>query len=98
LPEINSKEEKKMADMLHQIHIKAAPEKVYEALTTDAGLRSWWTNDSVAKPEVGSVAEFGFNDRATVFSMRVTELKPNQRVVWECLGNIDEWIGARLVW
>ena len=87
-----------MADMLHQIQIKATPEKVYEALTTHTGLRSWWTSDSVAKPEVGSIAEFGFNNRATVFRMRVAELKPNQRVVWECLGDLDEWIGTRLVW
>jgi len=87
-----------MAEMLHQIQIKASPEKVYEALTAQNGLRSWWTSDTVAKPEVGSVAEFGFNNRATVFRMRVAELTPNQHVIWECLGDIDEWIGTRLIW
>ena len=87
-----------MADMLHQIQIKDSPEKVYEALTTQTGLQNWWTTDTAAKPEVGSIAEFGFNNRATVFRMRVAELKPHQRVVWECLGDMDEWVGTRLVW
>lgn len=87
-----------MADMLHQIQINVPPAKVYEALTTQTGLQSWWTGDCVAQPEVGSIAEFGFNHHATVFRMRVGELAANQRVVWECLGNVEEWLGTRLTW
>jgi uncharacterized protein YndB with AHSA1/START domain len=37
-----------MAEMKHQIPIKAAPEKVYAAITTQAGLRGWWTADTKA--------------------------------------------------
>jgi uncharacterized protein YndB with AHSA1/START domain len=32
-----------MADLKHQISINAAPEKVYAAIATQAGLRSWWS-------------------------------------------------------
>lgn len=87
-----------MADALHQIQIEATPERVFAAITTSAGLRGWWTDDSVAEPRVGSTAEFGFGNRATVFRMRIAELKPNARVVWECLGDVDEWNGTRLTW
>jgi uncharacterized protein YndB with AHSA1/START domain len=88
---------KTMADMLHQIGIDALPRAVLAALTTEAGLRAWWTADSVARPELGSVAEFGFGNRATVFRMRVAELS-DTRVMWECLGDHDEWRGTRLTW
>ncbi len=87
-----------MADMHHEISIAAAPEKVYEALTAEEGLRSWWTADSVAESTVGSIAEFGFMNRGTVFRMRVDELVPGKRVVWSCLGDPEEWKDTKLVW
>jgi uncharacterized protein YndB with AHSA1/START domain len=87
-----------MADMYHAISIAAPAEKVYEAIVTQAGLRAWWTADSVAEARVGSTAEFGFRNRAAVFRMRVEELQPGRRVVWACLGDVDEWKGTRLTW
>jgi len=87
-----------MADMYHEIQINASPTKVYEAITTQKGLRGWWTGDSVAEPKVGSVAEFGFSKRATLFRMCIAELIPEKRVIWECLGDFDEWIGTKLIW
>ncbi|HEX9588168.1 MAG TPA: antibiotic biosynthesis monooxygenase [Bradyrhizobium sp.] len=49
-----------MAEIRHQIAIEAPPEKVYAALATQAGLRSWWTADTVADHKTGGKAEFGF--------------------------------------
>lgn len=80
-----------MADMLHEITIAAPPAGIYDALTTQDGLRGWWTADSEARPEVGSVALFGFDDRAIVFRMRIDALVPEWRVAWTCLGDVDEW-------
>jgi uncharacterized protein YndB with AHSA1/START domain len=87
-----------MAEMHHEIQIEASPQKVYDAITAQEGLRSWWTADSVAKPSVGTIAEFGFDKRTILFRMRVEELKPGKRVVWACLGDPDEWKGTRLTW
>ncbi len=87
-----------MADMHHAIGIGASPQKVYEAIATEEGLRSWWTADSTADPEAGGMAEFGFDNRGTVFHMRIEELRPGARVVWSCQGDPDEWKGTRLVW
>ena len=87
-----------MPAMLHQIQIKASAEKVYAAITTEPGLSGWWTGDTVAQPQVGTIAGFGFSNRATLFRMQIVELKPNRRVVWHCLGDIDEWAGTKLIW
>ncbi|MGD2068166.1 MAG: SRPBCC domain-containing protein [Gemmatimonadota bacterium] len=85
-----------MADILHWIEVEAPPAAVFEALTTEPGLSAWWTADVEALPVEGSVAVFGFNDRAVVFRMRIDELTPNERVRWTCLGDFDEWKGTRL--
>jgi len=84
--------------MLHQIDIQASPAKVYDALTTADGLRSWWTDDCTAEPRVGSIAEFGFFARKVVFRMRIDELTPDRRIVWKCVAGPDEWPETRIVW
>ena len=87
-----------MPDMRHEIAIEAPPEKIYEAITTQAGLCGWWTSDSVAEPRLGSIAEFGFFKHETVFRMRIDKLSPRKRIVWTCLGDPDEWKGTKLTW
>jgi uncharacterized protein YndB with AHSA1/START domain len=86
-----------MTDMLHEIHVAASPKAVIDAITTQEGLRAWWTADSVAEPKAGTDAEFGFGKRATLFRMKIAELTA-KKVVWECLGDVEEWRGTRLVW
>jgi uncharacterized protein YndB with AHSA1/START domain len=87
-----------MAEIKHQISIKAAPEKVYKAIATQAGLRSWWTADTIADQKVGGKAEFGFDKRAMVFRMKIEKLDPVKRVVWSCHGDHPEWAGTVLTW
>ncbi|MBI2311143.1 MAG: SRPBCC domain-containing protein [Betaproteobacteria bacterium] len=87
-----------MPEICHRIEIKAPPAKVYYALIAAPGLKGWWTGDVVAEPKVGSIAEFGFSNRSTLFRMKIAELKPMQRVVWECVGDVDEWTGTRIIW
>jgi uncharacterized protein YndB with AHSA1/START domain len=87
-----------MIDNHHAIDMAAPPAKIYEAITSAASLRAWWTPDAAAEATVGSVAEFGFFNRAVVFRMKVAELVPDARVVWECIGGPDDWPGTRLTW
>jgi uncharacterized protein YndB with AHSA1/START domain len=87
-----------MAEIKHQIPISATPEKVYAALTTEKGLRGWWTADSKTDDKVGGKAEFGFDKRGTVFRMNIEKLEPNQLVVWKCHGDNPEWNGTTLTW
>jgi len=87
-----------MAELRHQIPINAAPEKVYAALSTQAGLRGWWTLDATADEKVGGKAEFGFDNRQTIFRMKIEKLEPGKQVVWSCHGEQPEWIGTILTW
>ena len=87
-----------MADILHRIVIAAPPERVFDAITTAEGLRSWWTKDSTAEPKAGSVAVFKFNGGKVVFRMRIDALDPGRKVEWTCLGDWPEWGDTTLSW
>ena len=80
----------------HRVGIKALPEIIYEALTTDEGLARWWTNDISGAGDVGSIIEFRFNGGGPDFE--VTELIPNRRVRWRHSGNVPEaWMGTEIL-
>jgi uncharacterized protein YndB with AHSA1/START domain len=87
-----------MAEIKHQIPINTTPDKVYLALATQAGLRSWWTADATAEERVGGKAEFGFDQRKMVFRMKIEKLEPGKQVVWSCHGDHPEWAGTTLTW
>jgi uncharacterized protein YndB with AHSA1/START domain len=87
-----------MAEIKHQIPIKASPQKVYAALATQTGLRGWWTADTTVDERVGGKAEFGFEKRGMVFRMSIDKLEPAKRVVWSCHGDHPEWNGTVLTW
>jgi len=87
-----------MPDLTHQIAINASPQQVYAALTTRAGLASWWTADARADEKVGGAAEFGFNKRGSVYRMVIQALDPGKQVVWNCQGDNPEWAGTTLTW
>jgi uncharacterized protein YndB with AHSA1/START domain len=81
-----------MTSIRHNVAIKATPEKIYKAITTQEGLANWWTNDTTAKPEVGFVNVFIFGKFRN--EMKVTELTSNKKVQWECINSIPEWTGT----
>jgi len=60
-----------VADLLHQIDIKASPQQVYAAFATSSGLASWWTTDAHAELKIGGKAEFGFNKRGVIYRMTI---------------------------
>ncbi len=79
-----------MPEILHTLPIHGPQSKVYQALTEQEGLRSWWTRFATAEPTIGYINEFGFGGEFK-FEMRVDELKPDTRVKWTCLGGHPEW-------
>lgn len=87
-----------MPELKHQIAIKSTPEKVYAALSTQAGLRHWWTADANVEEKAGGNADFGFDKRATVFRMKIEKLNPGKEVVLSCHGDNPEWAGTTLTW
>ncbi|HEY2148183.1 MAG TPA: SRPBCC domain-containing protein, partial [Pirellulales bacterium] len=87
-----------MVELLHQIDIQAPAARVYDAITSPDGLRSWWTDDCTAEPRVGSIAEFRFFGGKVVFRMRIEELIPARHIVWKCIAGPDEWPETHIAW
>lgn len=86
-----------MVDILHRVGVAgAAPEAVYEALTTIDGLAGWWTDDTEGDERVGGVIRFRFP--AGGFDMEVVELVPGRRVRWRVVDGPAEWVGTTVTW
>jgi len=83
-----------MAEIIHQLVIKANPGKVYEAIITQEGLASWWCKNTIARPEVGFTNVFAFGTDRSEF--KVSNLSPNKNVEWKCINSNDEWVGTRV--
>jgi len=91
-----------MVDILHRTGIKAPINEVYKALTTRDGLAGWWTRDTQGDGKVGGVLHFGFRNpdgtELGAFDIKVLELRPAERVLWQVVGGPDEWIGTTILW
>ena len=90
-----------MANILHRVGIKAPLEEVYRALITREGLAAWWTTETRAESKVGGALHFGFTAGGTelgAFDMKVLELQPDARVLWQVLGGPEEWVDTKISW
>ncbi|MFI7542608.1 SRPBCC domain-containing protein [Actinoplanes sp. NPDC049599] len=86
-----------MVDILHKVGIKGSAAAVYAALTGTEGLAGWWTTDTAGDGEnVGGVLTFRF--AAGGFDMKVRQLDPGKRVLWEVIDGPEEWIGTHVDW
>jgi uncharacterized protein YndB with AHSA1/START domain len=85
-----------MADILHRIGIRSPIQDAYKALATREGLAGWWTTNTQGQSKVGGVLEFRFG--AGGFDMKVLELEPGRRVLWEVVDGPEEWIGTKVRW
>jgi uncharacterized protein YndB with AHSA1/START domain len=84
-----------MPDILHKVGIKSASlDDVYNALATIEGLSSWWTGDTRGESKVGGELQFRFGDGG--FDMKVLELEPGKRVLWQVVDGPEEWRGTKI--
>jgi uncharacterized protein YndB with AHSA1/START domain len=84
------------APLVHQVNVKATPDTIYKAVSTEAGLQAFWTSDSTAEPRVGSIGTFGFGGPTQ--RMRVDELVPGKHVKWTGLADFPNWGGTTVTW
>lgn len=87
-----------MADLVHLVPIGVSPAEVFAALTTDKGLKGWWTAEAQAEPKEGGLAQLWFDEGEVLFNMRIATFEPAKRVVWTCQSEVEEWDGTRLEW
>jgi uncharacterized protein YndB with AHSA1/START domain len=85
----------KMEKIEHINYIKSPIAAVYKTLSTQQGLGAVWTTELIVKPEVGFINEFDFGDNDNT-KMKVIELSPNKKILWECIDSDPEWIGTKI--
>jgi uncharacterized protein YndB with AHSA1/START domain len=85
-----------MPDILHRVGIKSSQVQVYQALATREGLAGWWTSNTQGEGKVGGVLQFRFG--AGGFDMKVLELHPASRMLWQVVEGPPEWIGTTVSW
>ena len=84
-----------MPDILHKVGIRSSSlNDAYNALTTLEGLSAWWTTDTQGESKVGSVLRFRFGSGG--FDMKVLELHPAKRVLWQVVDGPEEWLGTTI--
>ncbi|MGH8651530.1 MAG: SRPBCC family protein [Gammaproteobacteria bacterium] len=84
-----------MPDILHRVEVKSSPNETYRALATREGLAGWWTTDTQGNCDVGGVIQFRFGARGSI-DMKVLELDPAKRVLWQVVGGPADWIGTKV--
>ena len=88
-----------MLDILHRVGIKSPLGEVYKALATREGTAAWWTVDTKGESNVGGRLQFNFSADGRHlggFDMKVLELVPDTRVLWEVIEGPAEWVGTRI--
>jgi uncharacterized protein YndB with AHSA1/START domain len=86
-------------DILHRVGIKAPLEKVYKALATPEGVAGWWTTETRGDNKAGGMITFRFTADGRelgVFDMKILELHPDARIVWQVVNGPDEWVGTKI--
>jgi Activator of Hsp90 ATPase homolog 1-like protein len=84
-----------MPDILHKVGVKSSSlGDTYKALATREGLSTWWTTDTRGETKIDGVLQFRFG--AGGFDMKVLELDPSKRVLWQVIDGPEEWIGTKI--
>jgi uncharacterized protein YndB with AHSA1/START domain len=86
------------------LSLPVAVEKVYEAISTEEGVRKWWTEFSNVGTGVGSTAEFRFPKAGFYVRAEILSLQPNRLIEWKVFdsmhpeasgfSNLRDWEGT----
>ena len=85
-----------MADILHDFPIAAPPARVFEAVSTPAGLDRWWSRGADGRPERGATYALDFGPGYDDWQARVTACEPSHTFELELVKAIPDWIGTRV--
>lgn len=80
-----------MADIVHQLKIDAAQDKIFDAVATVEGLKGWWTEHVEGESVEGETLSFNFPNEGPV--MEVLEVSPDF-VKWKCTSGPNEWLNT----
>ncbi len=84
-----------MVDIHHRFTVKTSPEEIFQAVSTPAGLDTWWTLTSSGEPAQGAEYELGFGpgyDWRAVVSRYV----PGSEIEFEMTSAQEDWQATRV--
>jgi uncharacterized protein YndB with AHSA1/START domain len=84
-----------VADIFHALPIDAPIDRVFHAVSTPAGLDTWWTKRSAGDPQEGAEYELGFGPEYD-WRARVTRSVPNAEFELEMVRADSDWAGTRV--
>lgn len=84
-----------MADILHDLPIKASPSRVFAVMVTPQGLDQWWTLRASGRPEKDSQYGLLFGSEYDWRAPR-HRFVPNGEFEWEMTQASDDWVGIRI--
>ena len=84
-----------MPDILQDLPIEAPIDRVFEAVSTPAGLDAWWTHRSSGRPQVGEEYELEFGAEYD-WRAKVTRSSAPSEFELELTRADADWIGTRV--
>ena len=84
-----------MPDILQDLPINAPVERVFDAVTSPAGLDQWWTKTSSGRPVEGTEYSLGFGPGYD-WRARVTRAVPNRAFELTITVADADWTGSRV--
>ena len=84
-----------MAEIFHQLAIKASAATVFDAISTPTGLDKWWTLRAKGNPGLDATYELyfgpGYDWRAVV-----SQFVPDREFELHMIQAMPDWVGARV--
>lgn len=86
---------KTVPDIIHPFRVYAAPPKIFDAVSTPAGLDAWWTKTSSGKPVPGAEYHLNFGPGYDWRGV-VSRSNPPSEFELEITSADDDWKGTRV--
>lgn len=84
-----------MADIVQQFPIKASRERVFEAVSTPAGIDLWWTKRAAGEPREGAEYQLWFGPEYDWRAV-VSRYVPEREFELEFVSAQQDWQGTRV--
>lgn len=83
--------------MIFRVDVDAPQEAALAALTTEQGIKGWWTDRATVPGELGSTLLFSFPGMPQPFDMHLRD-RSDRRVAWQAGEFPPPWAGTEVVW
>lgn len=84
-----------MANIYHDLWIKASIDQVFEAVSVPKHIDAWWTNQCEGIPKIGSSYSFYFSDQFDWLA-EIKDVKKNKHISWTMTKSDKDWDGTSI--